>query len=441
MNFKPFLLSLTALSASFATVAQSRWTLQDCISYALENNIQIQQSNLTAESSEVTVKQSQAAFFPTLTFSTSQQFGFQKVETQDVSTYDATAKNPTYTGSYGLNLNVTLYDGLSNVNTLKQSRIQHESDIYSAQKTSNNVQLQIIQNYYQILYAHESVLTNEEIVRVAERELERTKAKLEVGKGSKVDVAQMESQYQQNQYSLVNARNQEAAYILTLKQLLQLGTGDDFAIDYQSFSTDDVMALLPTVDEAQQMTLANLPDMKAAQLDVQSAELATKIAKAGYQPTLSLSASVATSNGNTYNNNFAEQVKDHMHESVGLTLSVPIWDGRRTRSSVDKSKIQLSAAQLAQEDTRLDICNTIASLHLDITSAQARYASAVKSEASAKESFELMEQRFDVGLESVVDLLSEKNKYLQARQETLQSKYTALLNIETMKFYTKMEGL
>lgn len=436
MNYKPILLSLTALSASLALSAQTTWSLDDCIGYALKNNIQVQQADLTAESSEVDIKQNRAALFPTLTFSSTQQFGFQKVETQSVSTYDAKATNPTYTGSYSLNMNVTLYDGLSNINTLKQSRIQHQSDVYSAEKTANSIQLQIIQAYYQILYAHESVQTNEEIVAVAERELERTKAKLEVGKGSKVNVAQMESQYQQNCYNLVNARNQEAANILTLKQLLQLDTNADFAIDYQSFSTDDVMALLPSVDDAQQMALANLPDMKAAELNVQSAELATKIAKAGYQPTLSLSAGVTSSNGNTYSGNFAEQVGDHMRENIGLTLSVPIWDGRRTRSSVDKSKIQLSSAMMSQEDTRLDICNTIASLHLDITSAQARYASAVKNEASAKESFDLMEQRYDIGLESVVDLLTEKNTYLQARQETLQSKYTALLNIRMMKFYT-----
>ena len=435
MNPKSLLLLGVASSLTFGAMAQKNWSLQDCVDYAIQNNIQIQQSKLTAESSEVDVKQNKSAFFPTLTFNSSQQFGFQKVETQEMSTYDATAKNPTYTGSYSLSLNVTLYDGLSNVNTYKQSKLQHEGDEYSAQKSVNDVQIQIIRDFYQILYDHESVQTDEEIVAVAQRELERTKAKLEVGKGSKLDVAQMESQYQQNSYNLVNARNQEAADILNLKQLLQLATDADFSIDYSAATSEEVMALLPDVQTAQNMTLANLPDMKAAELDVQSAELQTRIAKAGYQPTLSLSAGVSTSNGNTYNNDFSQQVKDHMHASIGLNLSVPIWDGRRTRSSVDKAKIQQSNAELSQEDTRLQISNTIASLLLDITSAQARYESAVKSEASAKESFELMEERYNVGLENVIDLLTEKNSYLQARQETLQSKYTALLNIRTLHFY------
>lgn len=416
--------------------AQKTWSLSDCLVHALNNNIQIQKAELTAESSEVDVKQSRAALFPQLTFQTSQQLGFQKVETQSYSSFDAKVVNPTYTGSYGVNMNVTLYDGLSNINQLKQSRLQHQSDLYSAQMTANNVQQQIIQSYYQILYAHESVLTNEEIVAVASRELERTLAKLEVGKCSKLDVAQMESQYQQNMYQLVNARNQEQADILSLKQLLQLDTDADFAIDYRSFSDDDVLALTPSVAEAQQMALDYLPEMRSAELGVQTADLQARIAKAGYQPTVSLNAGVTTSNGNTYTGDFTQQVKDHLHESVGLSVSVPLWDGRRTRSSVDKAKLQQSNAALAQEDTRLQVCNTIASLHLDILSAQARYESAVTKEASARESFELMEQRYNIGLESVVDLLTEKNNYLQARQETLQSKFTALLNLRLMDFYT-----
>ena len=246
----------------------------------------------------------------------------------------------------------------------------------------------------------------------------------------------MESQYQQNYYNLVNARNTEASNILTLKQLLQLDSSDDFQIDYQSFSDDDVLAMAPSVEEAQQLALTNLPDMKAAELEVQSAQLAVKIAKAAYQPTLSFNAGVSTSNNNRSSDTYGTQLGDNMNESVGLSLSVPIWDGRRTRSSVNKAKIARTTATLNQADTRLQICNTISSLHLDILSAQARYESAVKSEASAKESFELMEERFNVGLESVIDLLTEKNTYLQARQETLQSKFTSLLNLRLMDFYT-----
>lgn len=431
---------LTVLVASFTAISVSAqektWSLSDCIAYARENNISVQQAKLTAESSKVDIKQSKAALFPTLTFSTTQQLGFQKIESQDLATNVTGAKNPTYTGSYGINANVTLFDGGANWRTIKSNKLSHEADELNAEKTANSIELRIIQAYYQILYAHEAVTTNEEIVKVAEKELTRTQELLKVGKGSKVDVAQMESQYQQNQYTLVNARNTEAANILALKQLLQLGTEEDFSIDYVNYGTQDVMGLIPTVEDAQAQALANLPDVKAAEADVQVAELKEKIAAGGYYPTLSLGANITTSNGNTYSGDFSQQVKDHLRETIALTLSVPIWDGYKTRGSVSKARINTANAELALADTRLELNNTIADLHLDIQSAQARYQSAVTSEAAAKESFELMEGRYNVGLESIIDLLTEKNKYLQARQETLQSKYTALLNLRLMDFYT-----
>ncbi len=432
---------VSVLLASFAVIPafaqeEKAWSLDDCIAYARENNISVKQAQLSALSSEVDVTQSKAALFPTLSFSTSQQLGFQKVESQDVATNTTGAKNPTYTGSYGINANVTLFNGGANWRTVKSSRLSHEADVLNAEKTANSIEQQIIRAYYQILYAHEAVATNEEIVKVAEKELTRTQELLKVGKGSKVDVAQMESQYQQNQYSLVNARNTEAADILALKQLLQLGTSDDFAIDYATYGTSDVMELIPSVEDAQAQALANLPDVKAAEVNVQVAEMQAKIAAGSYYPTLSLNGSVTTSNGNTYSGDFTQQVKDHLHETIGLSLSVPIWDGYKTKASVSKARYNVANAELNLADTRLQLNNTIADLHLDIQSAQSRYQSAVTSEAAARESFELMEGRFNVGLESIIDLLTEKNKYLQAKQETLQSKYTALLNLRLLDFYT-----
>ena len=429
-----FLLLLASAITTMAK-AQTSWSLDDCISYALENNIQVKQAELQAESSAVDEKANRAALFPSLTFSSNQQLGFQSESTQSFTSFDASVKNPTYSGSYNLQAGVTIYDGGANIRNIKKSKIDHRADLLSAEKTANNIEVQIIQAYYQIIYAHESVITDEEIVNVARQELERTKAKLEVGKGSKLDVSQMESQLQQNIYQLTNARNQEAATILQLKQLLQLETNADFSVDYKSFTENDVMQLLSPVEEEQEMAIANLPDVKVAELNLESAKLNEKIAKGGYAPTLQLSAGVSTSNGNTYTGGFGGQLADHLRESIGISINVPIYDNRRTRSSVDRAKIQTSNSLFAVEDTRLQVCNTIASLHLDVESAQSRYLSAVASEQSAKESYDVIDERYNVGLESMINLLTEKNKYLQAIQETLQSKFTALLNLRLMDFY------
>lgn len=433
MNRKAFLLLTLSLASSLH--AQQNWTLEQCVGYALENNLQVKQAQNAVLTSEAEVKQAREALFPSLTFNSSQSLGFQKAETQSYSTFDSQIKNPTYSGSYSLGANVTLYDGGSNWRTLQQSKIQREASTLQAEQTANTIEAQIIQAYYQILYAHESVDTNKEIVAVAQQELERTKAKFEIGKGTQVDVAQMESQYQQNVYQLVTAQNQEASNILALKKLLQIDPASEFSIDYRHYSDDDIMALIPTLAEAEQLALEHLPNLRAAELGVKSAQLQTKIAKAGYLPNISLSAGVSTGNGNTLPGGFISQVSDHMRENIGLNFSLPIYDNRRTRTAIDRAKVQLSNALITQEDTRMQIQNTIASLHLDIQSAQARYQSAIASEASARQSYELMEERYNVGLETVIDLLTKKNDYLRSRQETLQSKYTALMDLSLLNFY------
>lgn len=416
--------------------AQQRvMTLSDCIDYALEHNLQIQQAHNSIESAKVDVKQNREALFPSLTFSTQQNMGFQKIESQSYASFDAQAKNPSYSGSYGLQSSVTLYNGGANWRQLQQSRLDQQSSELSAEVTANEIQVRIINAYYQILYAHESVATNEEIVALAERELERSKVRQEVGKVSAVEVTQMQSQLEQNRYQLVQARNTEASNILTLKQLLQLSPDTDFAVDYRSFADEDIMALLPTMADIEEMAMANLPNLRAAELKVKSQELAVKIAKGGYLPTVSLNAGVNTSNGNTLTGSFGDQLENHLSANIGLSMSVPIYDRRQTRSSVDRAKIQLANQLLDQENTRLDLQNTLSTLYLDIQAAQARYQSAVTSEESARQTFQIMDERFGVGLETMVDLLTEKNNYLKAKQETLQSKFTALLNLEILNFY------
>ncbi|MDO4496874.1 MAG: TolC family protein [Bacteroidales bacterium] len=435
-KMKSGLALLLFLFQPLALMAEQNWTLADCTRYAAEHNLQIQQARHSTESAEVDVKQSREALFPSLTFNTQQGVNFQKVEGQNIGSFDTNAKNPTYNGSYGLQANVTLYNGGANWRQLEQSKISQQASQLEAEMTSNNIQVRIIEAYYQILYAHESVATNLEIVAAAERELERAKARQQVGKVSQVEVTQMQSQLEQNRYQLVQAKNSEAQNILSLKQLLQLSPDADFGVDYQSFGSDDVLKLIPSVTEVEEMAMNNLPNLRAAELQVKSSEMQVKIAKGGYLPTVSLNAGVSTNNGNALSGGFGTQVKNHLTSQIGLSVSVPIYDRRQTRSQVDKAKIQLANQELEAENTRLELQNTLSTLHLDIEAAQARYRSAVASEESARQTLEIMDERYGVGLESMLDLLTEKNNYLKARQETLQSKFTALLNLEILDFYT-----
>jgi len=427
-------LCLVALSTSMLQ-AQQVWNLQDCLNYASEHNLQIKQSRNALESAESDVKKSHADLFPSLTFSSQQTLGFQKVESQSYGSLDSKPKNPTYSGSYGLRGSVVLYNGGANWRTLRQSEVQQQAQSLTVEQTLQEIQRNIIQAYYQVLYAHESVLTNEEIVKVSERELERTQALKEVGRSSQVEVAQMESQLQSNRYQLTQAQITESENLLSLQQILQLAPGTDFQVDIHNYSDDEVLALIPSLADAMAMAENYTPDMRIAELNVKSQEMQVKIAQGGYQPTVSLDAGLQTGNGNTLPGSFGTQISDHLQASVGLSLSVPIFDNRKNKTSVEKARIQLANTELEQANTLLSLQNTIAGLHLDIESAQSRYRSAVAAEESSRQSFEMMEERYGVGLEALIDLLTEKNNYLKAKQETLQSKYTALLNQELLYSY------
>lgn len=433
------ILTLTALNAP-AVVAQDAWTLSDCVNYAMEHNLQIVQGQHALESAEVDVKQAKAALFPSLTFGTQQTLGFQKIESQSYGSFDSKATNPTYNGSYNLQGNVTLYDGGNNWLNIKKTKLAAQTQELDNEKTANDIRIRIIQAYYQVLYAHESVVTNKETVALSEREYTRTQARYSAGKGNKVELVQMESQLQQNRYQLTQAETTEQDNILTLKQLLQLTPSTDFAIEYKEYGDEAILAPIPSVSESEQQAIAFLPDMKAADMKVKNAEMQIKMARSGYQPTVSLNAGISTNNGNALVGSFGNQLKDHLYGSVGMSLQMPIYDKRSTRSQVEKAKIQLLDTQLSQENTLLDLQNTIASLHLDIVSAQSRYRSAIASEEAARQSYQMTEERYGVGLETLIDMLTEKNNYLKAKQETLQSKYMALLNLELLKCYTGVKN-
>lgn len=435
MNRKITIAILGAL-ISLPAMAQKQWTLNDCIGYAKEHNLQIKQSRNSLESAEVDVKRAKAALFPSLTFSTQQSVGIQKVEFQSYGSFDSKATSTTYTGSYGLQGNVTVFNGGTNWLSIKKSKLSQQAQQLDVDKTEHNVMVNIVKAYYQVLYAHESVLVDEEIVKVSEKELERTKALHSVGKGNKVDVAQMESQLQQNRYTLTQAINAEAENILTLKKILQLDPSAEFTVDYHQFGEDEVLAVTPSLAEIEEMAIAYLPDMKAAELNVKAAEMQVKMEKGGYLPTVSLNAGVTTSNGNTLTGGFGSQLRDHLRGTAGVSVQMPIFDNRGTKSSVEKAKIQHTNSVIEHENTLLELKNTLASLHLDIQSSQSRYKSAVASEEAARQSFEMIDERYAVGLETMLDLLTEKNNYIRAKQETLQSKFNALLNQQLLKCYT-----
>ena len=412
----------------------AQWDLQFCIDYALEQNITIRKNRVTAESTQIDVKTAKAALFPSLSFSTSQQVvnrPYQETSSR-VSGSEIISSNSktSYNGNYGLNASWTIYNGSKRLKTLNNQVA--ELDVATSE---NTIKESIAQIYIQILYAAESVRVNENTLQVSIAQRDRGQELLNAGSIAKSDFAQLEAQVSTDRYQLVTAQATLQDYKLQLKQLLELDGENEMNVYLPNLSDENVLAPLPAKKDVYVSALAIRPEIEASKLNVEASELGIDIAKSSYFPTVSLSAGIGTNHTSGSDFTFGEQVKNGWNNSIGLSVSVPIFNNRQTKSAVQKAKLQYETSMLSLLDEQKALYKTIESLWLDANSAQQRYAAANEKLKSTQISYELISEQFNLGMKNTIELLTEKNNLLQAQQEQLQAKYMAILNTQLLKFY------
>ena len=420
------------------------WTLKNCIDYALTQNIQLKKSKIALESSQVDSKSARAKLFPSLSFGSTQQYintPFPEGNSLDnyvVTGSKGSSKN-SYTGNYSLRSSMTLYNGGKLRNNIKSSKLQEQVQQYSVEEEIDNIETSITESFLQILYAQESVKINEETVALSKLQCERGKALLEAGSISQSDYAQLESQYSSDKYQLVLSHTTLESNIQTLKQLLEMDMTETLSISTPTLEAHDVLTPLPGKEEVYQSALNFIPSIQSGKLGIDIAKLEHKNAKAGYYPTLDLSASVGTGHISGSDSNFGQQMKNKLNESIGLTLSVPIFSNRENKSAVEKAKLQISEAELEYLNAQKELQKIIEDIYLDATSSQAQYAAAIEQVKASKTSYNLAQEQFNLGMKNTVELLTEKNNFLSAQQEMLQAKYMAILNAQLLRFYQGKE--
>lgn len=446
MYRKSILLSLLAIPmAAFAQVPQ-QWSLKDCIEYSMEHNIQLKMEKISLEESEISVKSARAALFPSLSLSTSQNGRYQpyfedggnSFVTSDGSggsRVSSSREHFSYSGSYGINAGVTLYNGGKNIKNIKQQKLSRDIARLSVSERENALKEEIAKLFVQILYSTDAIEVNKATLEAARESLKQGEEKYAVGKISRSEVVQLEAQVKNADYQLVNAEAMAAQYKLQLKQLLEITDESDIKISVPEAS--DVLALTPlaSVSEVYNAALLNRPEVESSSLASESSDLAVKIAKAGYSPTLSFNAGAGTSNSDNSDNSFGHQLKYNLNCSMGVTLSVPLYDNRATKSNIQKAKLQASSSRLQEQSVRKELYATVENLWQDANSAQKKFIAAKSNVESAQESYNLVSEQFAVGLKNATELLTERTSLLDAQQELLQSKYTAILSVQLLKFY------
>lgn len=410
--------------------------------YAYEQNIELKQSRLSLESSQIDTKNAKAKFFPNLSAGVSYQYTntpFQETTGNDLDNYIITGNSGSdknqLSGSYNLRSSLTLFNGGKLLNQVKSSKIAEEMQNASLEETFDNIESAIVTGYLQILYAQESVRINENTVEVSKAQCERGEKLKNAGSLSESDYAQLVSQYSNDKYQLVVSQNTLAQNILTLKQLLELGIDETIEIETPELDATDVLTPIASLNEIYQTALLCLPSIKYSELNIAAAKLDIKSAQSGYYPSLSLSAGVSTGHLSTSDGKTGSQMKNKLSESIGLSLSIPIYSNRDTRSAVSKARIAATTAELELESTKKTLLSDIENLCLDVKAAQEQYVSAREQVKASQASYDLIQEKFNRGMANTLELLTEKNNLLSAEQQVLQAKYMAILNRLLLNIY------
>ena len=330
---------------------------------------------------------------------------------------------------------LTLFNGGKLLNQVKSSKIAEEMQNASLEETFDNIESAIVTGYLQILYAQESVRINENTVEVSKAQCERGEKLKNAGSLSESDYAQLVSQYSNDKYQLVVSQNTLAQNILTLKQLLELGIDETIEIETPELDATDVLTPIASLNEIYQTALLCLPSIKYSELNIAAAKLDIKSAQSGYYPSLSLSAGVSTGHLSTSDGKTGSQMKNKLSESIGLSLSIPIYSNRDTRSAVSKARIAATTAELELESTKKTLLSDIENLCLDVKAAQEQYVSAQEQVKASQASYDLIQEKFNRGMANTLELLTEKNNLLSAEQQVLQAKYMAILNRLLLNIY------
>lgn len=422
-----FCTALLGLRSAAAQEAPKTWTLQECLDYAYENNIQVRQSRNTHLSGIEDTKQAKAALFPSLVASTTQSYtNYPSSEVTD---------NNSYTGTYGITAGMTIFEGGKLRTEVKRQKVQNQMDALSVEESVNDIRIAIVQAYMQCLYAADAVRINRSTAEASKAQRDRAEEMLSAGSISRVDFAQLQSQYSSDEYQVVVASSTLDNYKLQLKQLLELDIMEEMNPAVPGVKEENVLKALPSKDEVYATALKVMPQIRRGELGVEAAKLEEKSARAGFYPSISLSASIGT--GHMSNNDFesGSQIWNRFNENVGLTLSIPIFSNRKNRTAVNKAKIAVDNSYLEWTSLQKELLRDVESAYLDATSAQAQYLSAREKEKYARESYELTSEQFRVGVKNTVELITAQNEYSAAQQQVLQAKYLTLLSIELLNIY------
>ena len=435
LHLKTVLFSLILLGAVFNAPAQNEsWTLEDCINYAVSKNIQVQQAALSSDRNRLNAEQAKAAKTPSLNASARQNFNWNKsveVKTGNFGNLDGSNNS-----SYSLSSSTVLFNGMKLNNQVKLSETNLQSSLYYSETVKESIELSILNAFLQVLYAQESVMNAEKQIEATTEQLTLAEERLNLGLISQSDYLQIKSELASEKLTDANAKSQFAIARVNLMQLMELPVNETFTVASPDLENILNLNLTPDANRIYLEALAIKPEIKKAELDKESAQLEQKIAKAALMPSLSLDAGVGTGySSQTSGYSYSDQLKNQISPSVGLTLSIPIYQKKQAKTNISLAKIGTVDAELEEINTKNQLRKEIEQAAVDVSTAQSEYEASREQFEAIKESNEVANEKFSVGLINSVDYLFEKTNLITAESKFLQSKYNLIFSYKILDFY------
>ena len=479
-QIKHFALLMSFLCfGTFSSMAQDEspkkeWTFQECVAYALDNNLSIQRGQLDRETSVINLTQAKADMFPNLNLGG--QYATNWGRSIDPTTNLFISQRINSTGVQG-STSVTIFNGLQKLNTVKQNKLNLEASSSDLEKAQNDVILNVVTFYTNVIFNQELLQTANKQLATSNQQLERTNKLVKAGSVAASEALDMQSQVATNEVEVINAENSVNLALLNLKQVMQMPATEPLEvvvpeIDASAYSFLDINAegIYETALQAQ-------PEIKSADLNVQSWLLGEKIAKGGFYPTLSVGYSLFTNysdaidpievldgtfgepkqvpnagflagdptqsitlvspqpNTVLMDNGLTDQFNDNLSRSLSFNLQVPVFNGFLVRSQRQRATVARRQAEIIAEETRNQLRQIIESAYNDAVASARSYEASLKQVEALEESFRATEKRYQNGVVNFVDFQIADNNLFQARSNLVRNKYDYIFKVKILDFY------
>jgi outer membrane protein len=415
---------------------QHSWTLEECIKYAIDNNIQIKQQVNQTRVQKNTLDMAKLGLLPTINGQAQHEYSFGRALDQNSYQFynQALLSDYLYVGG-----SMDLFRGLQNFNTIQKDKYQLLAGEQDLQNIRDNISLSVALAYLQVLLNKELVNVNQNQLDITRQQIEKTRKLVDAGSVARGNLLQIEAQAAQEELSLINMQNQLRTSYLNLTQLLELPTPEGFEVVVPVINVEQNAVITGDINEIYKLALGARPEIKSSELKLTASQFDLKIAKGGRSPSLTLNHSYGTRY--TYINNipgqmsFNEQLKNNASYGVGVSLNIPILNGWKVNKNISNSILEVENSQYSLEATKKQLYKDIQQAFTDAESSLKKYNASVKAVSSTEESFRYTEQKFDVGMLAPVDYNAAKTQLLNAQSTMSQAKYEFIFKTKVLDFY------